>query len=447
MDNDDCPTIVWFRRDLRLDDHPALERAVASGRPIVPLVVLDPRLRRPGVASRRLLSFDAAAGNLDRELRLRGARLIVRTGDPSAVVPAVAREAGAVEVLASRDTTPLSRRRDRAVAAALVGVAQLRLLPGTLIVEPEITGETRVFGGFYRRWLAAVRRVPIEAPRSIRLADWVRGEEAPGGVRPGGAPAALDLLASFLRERAVAYASDRNRLDIDATSRLSADLHLGTISPLRVTAVDSEAFQRQLAWRDWANHLLWFEGRGGASPDDAREDEVPGSPAEPRWRDDPEGVDAWREGRTGYPTVDAAMRQLAETGWIHNRARMIAASFLAKDLLVDWRVGEAYFRDALVDGDVANNRLGWRWTSGVGHDAAAFVRVLNPSLQGERFDPKGAWVRRWVPELARVPDRFVHRPWEAPVPPSSYPPRFVDHAAARARALAAFADLRTRRSR
>lgn len=420
------PIIVWFRRDLRLDDHPPLAEAVASGRPIVPVVVLDPRLRRLRGPGRRLERFDAAVAALDRDLRARGGRLVVRTGDPASVIPALAAEVGAREVVASRDLTPYARRRDDAVARSLGGQARLRLLPGTLVIEPEATGETRVFAAFHRRWLVSVRRPLAPAPGAIVVPDGVRGEALPTTDAAGG-PEALHRLAAFERERAAAYRDDRNRLDIDGTSGLSTDLHLGTLSPLRAALTESEAFVRQLAWRDWAHHLLWFDG----FRDDLSD--------EPAWREDPGGFDAWREGRTGYPAVDAAMRQLAETGWLHNRARMIAASFLTKDLLVDWRAGEAHFREALVDADVANNRLGWRWTSGVGADAAPFVRVFNPSLQGERFDPQGAWVRRWVPEVAALPPAFVHRPWDAPVPPAGYPRPIVDHAAARHRALAAFA--------
>lgn len=265
--------------------------------------------------------------------------------------------------------------------------------------------------------------------RDLRTDDHPALARAVESGRPDGGPEALERLATFQRERASNYARDRDRLDVNGTSRLSADLHIGTLSPLRAIATDSDAFVRQLAWRDWANHLLWF-----ADP----EDESPARPREPDWRRDRAAYDAWREGRTGYPTVDAAMRQLGATGWIHNRARLIVASFLTKDLLLDWRLGEAHFTETLIDGNVANNRLGWRWASGVGHDAAPFVRVLNPVLQGQRFDPHGAWVREWIPELTKVPDEFVHHPWDAPVPPASYPARVVDHAQARARALAAF---------
>ncbi len=244
-----------------------------------------------------------------------------------------------------------------------------------------------------------------------------------------------------------AYAEGRNRLDTDGTSRLSADLKLGTLSPLEVLLAAEgpgdgrRVYVSELAWREFYHHVLWHFPHVVRSAFRPAYDAVP-------WIDDPDGLEAWREGRTGYPVVDAAMRQLAGSGWMHNRARMIAASFLAKDLLVDWRAGEAHFMRHLVDGDVASNNGGWQWTAGTGTDAAPYFRVFNPVSQGRKFDPAGAYVRRWVPELARVPDAYVHEPWTMPpdvqaaagcVIGRDYPAPIVDHAAARERALAAYA--------
>ncbi len=435
----DAPIVVWFRRDLRLGDHPALADAVASGRPIVPLFVREAALLAPRtVAPRRLLRLEAALAALHRDLRAIGGRLIVRDGPAREIVPAVVREAGATAVHASRDHTPFAVARDDAVGDAV----DLRLFPGMLAAEPEVTGEVRVFTPFHRRWLATQLREPVAAPTAIRVLDGIRSAEPPyvaptgdggDGVTPDGEPEARARLTAFVAERASSYGTERDRLDLDGTSRLGADLHLGTLSPAQVLArVADEAFRRQLAWRDWASHILRFrpETRSAAWREEFRD---------LAWLDDEAGFAAWRDGQTGYPTVDAAMRQLAAEGWIHNRARMIAASFLAKDLLIDWRHGEAHFLRELVDGDVANNSLGWQWTAGVGTDAAPFFRVLNPVRQGERFDPQGAWVRRWVPEVARLPEQYVHRPWEAPGgPPPGYPPPIVDHATARQRALAWF---------
>jgi len=433
--SDPSPVVVWFRRDLRLDDHPALTTAVATGRPVIPLVVLDPALLSGStMGGRRRARFEAAVVALDRDLREIGGRLIVRSGDPQVVLPALAAETGVREVIATRDVTPYALHRDRAVRDALSADALLRLLPGQLIVDPEAMGETRVFTPFHRRWAAVPHPEPLPAPARVSVPRGVSSEPLPTAGARGG-PEALAALRAFAVDRAADYETLRNHLDVDGTSGFSADLHLGTLSARRTAAdVPSTAFVRQLAWRDWAHHLLWFHRDIGGQ-------RSYGAEAEIAWRRDPDAVAAWREGRTGYPLVDAGMRQLAATGMMHNRARMVAASFLVKHLLVDWRVGEAHFLRHLEDGDVANNLLGWRWTAGAGPDAAPFFRILNPVLQGQRFDPRGSWVRRWVPEVAGLPDTFVHRPWEATGgPPPGYPPPIVDHAFARARALAAFHD-------
>ena len=429
MDSDRSPVVVWFRRDLRLDDHPAMIAAIATGRPVVPLLVIDAGLASsPTMGTRRWRRFEAAAVALDRDLRRIGGRLILRRGDPRAVVPAVVHEVGADEVYATRDYTPYAVRRDDQIGAR----TRIRLFDGELVVEPEATGPVRIFTPFHRRWVDVDRAELLPSPTRIDVPDWVTSEAAPTEL-PDGGPEALTRMRDFARGAAATYEVDRNRLDLDGTSSLSADFHFGTLSARRaVSEVASPTFARQLAWRDWAHHLLWFEQETPAFPTTGR--------GEVDWLDDPAGIVAWREGRTGYPTVDAAMRELAATGRMHNRARMIVGSFLTKDLLVDWRVGEAHFLAHLIDADIANNRLGWRWVAGVGPDAAPFTRVLNPSLQGERFDPQGTWTRRWVPEVAHLPDAVIHRPWLAEGGASGdYPAPIVDHLAARQRALTAFA--------
>lgn len=423
------PIVVWFRRDLRVGDHPALAEAVATGRPIVPLFVWDPALlARTG--SGRLARLESAVAALDRDLRALGGRLVIREGRSVEAVVAIAREVGTRTVHASRDYTPFAVARDRRVAAEV----DLRLFSGTLAVEPEATGDTRVFSAFHRRWSAEPIDPPTAAPIRIEVPPGIAGE-APHAAPPVGEPEALARLAAFARRDASDYATGRDRLDREGTSRLGADLHFGTVSPRQVLAAIAEpSFRRQLAWRDWASHVLWFRpmARHVAWRETARD---------LTWVDDPPGFAAWRDGRTGYPVVDAAMRQLRAEGWLHNRGRMIVASFLTKDLLIDWRLGEAHFQRDLVDADVANNSFGWQWAAGVGTDAAPFFRIFNPVRQGERFDPTGVWVRRWVPEVAALPDRFVHRPWEAPDgSPRGYPAPIVDHAQARARALAWFRD-------
>ncbi len=458
---DAAAIVVWFRRDLRVDDHPALVDAAASGAPVVPLVVLDDALERSdAIGGRRWNAYRSRVAGLARDLQARGATLLVRAGDPRDVVRAVAAEHGATRVLATRDTTPYAVRRDRAVGEALRPIATLELRPGSLVVEPETTGPVRIFTAFHRRWTLHSSREPIEAPGHLRAPgptvptsdDAALGPTVgrtlphPGTLTPIGGTEASARLRAFVDAHLDAYPTNRHRLDVDGTSGLSADLHFGTLSPARVAdtvrraaaggavpAAAADAFLRQLAWRDWAHHLLWF-------------DDAPWSAAgagEVAWRDDPGGVAAWVEGRTGYPVVDAAMRQLAATGTMHNRARMIVASFLTKDLLVDWRIGARHFLRELVDADVANNTLGWRWTAGMGPDAAPFVRVFNPVLQGQRFDPEGRFVRRWLPELAHLPDSTIHEPWVAGTHATPhYPPPIVDHAEARQRALAAFAGRR-----
>jgi deoxyribodipyrimidine photo-lyase len=422
--------VVWFRRDLRLGDNPAVDAALEASDELVPLFVWDPRLLDASVASsRRRAQLEAALVALDAELRERGARLVIRRGDPREVVPQVAHEAGAASVHAAQDFTPYARSRDAAVGRTV----DLRLADGQLLHAPEELGEARVFTPFHRRWADLPVPEPLPATRRLRPVAGIAGEALPD-AEPAGEAAALRSLERFARDLARDYARDRDRLDLDGTSRLSAALHLGTISVRTVfRRIADPAFRRQLAWRDWASHLLWF------APDTRSE------PWQPRfrgraWLDDPAAAERWREGTTGFPGVDAAMRQLATEGWINNRARLIVASFLAKDLLLDWRIGEAHFLRELVDGDVANNWLGWQWTAGIGTDAAPYFRVLNPVLQAKRFDPQGNWVRRWLPELRDLPDAQVHEPWKAPAAKRrGYPERMVDHLVARQRAIEWFA--------
>jgi len=466
----DGVALVWFRRDLRLHDHPALDAALRAGGRVVPVFVLDPRLLEgPRSSANRTWFLLGTLRALAGDLAARGAPLVVRSGRPEDVIPALAAEAGAGHVFATRDVSPFARGRDRAVADALAADGRaLHLGRGLLVAEPEEvhTGDGRpltVFTPFSRRWAAAPRRALVAPPGAIPSlpAGVLAGEAIPEAPAPTADPALLpapgeaaarDRLARWAASAALpAYAEGRNRLDADGTSRLSADLKLGTLSPLEVLLAAEgpgegrRVFVGELCWREFYLHVLWHFPhvvRGAYRP---AYDAVP-------WVDDPAALAAWREGRTGYPVVDAAMRQLATSGWMHNRARMIAASFLAKDLLVDWRRGEEHFMKHLVDGDVAANNGGWQWTAGTGTDAAPYFRVFNPVSQGRRFDPGGAYVRRWVPELSRVPDAHVHEPWSMPpevqaaagcVIGGDYPPPIVDHAFARGRALAAYAAART----
>lgn len=420
--------IVWFRRDLRVADHRPLLAALREHGHVVPLFVREPSLLAgPASGARRTRRMEAALVALDEQLRARGGRLIVRDGPAPEAIVRLAAETGATEVFAHRDYTPFGRRREAEVQSRL----PLRLEPGVLLVEPEAIPEQRVFAAFHRRWVASRPEEPLGAPLRVPVPSGV----ASAPLQPVAALGELGALrraVAFAADGADHYADRRDRLDLEGTSHLSTDLHLGTISVRQVVAlVADEAFRRQLAWRDWAHHLLWWRP-------DAAHNAWRTEYRSMRWRDDPAGLDAWRQGMTGFPTVDAGMRQLAAEGWIPNRARLIVASFLAKHLLVDWRAGERHFLVSLEDGDIANNSLGWQWVAGVGTDAAPWFRILDPVRQGERFDPAGTWVRRWIPELADVPDELVHRPWDAAPPPHEYPSPIVDRAEARARATAAF---------
>jgi len=458
--------VLWLRRDIRLHDHPALAAALEAADAVVPVYVLDPRLLDgPRSSANRTWFLLGSLRELATDLAARGAPLVVRSGRPELVIPALAAEAGADDVFATRDVSPFARDRDRAVGAALAAAGRhLHLRRGLLVAEPEDVHAddgrpVTVFTPFSRRWAAVPRRALVPPPDAIPSlpAGTLAGEALPEPPPPTADPALLPVpgeaaarerLASWVASAALpAYADGRNRLDVDGTSRLSADLKFGTLSPLEVLLAAEgpgdgrRVFVSELCWREFYAHVLWHFPhvvRGAYRP---AYDAIP-------WADDPAGLAAWREGRTGYPVVDAAMRQLAAGGWMHNRARMIVASFLAKDLLVDWRRGEDHFMAHLVDGDVAANNGGWQWTAGTGTDAAPYFRVFNPVSQGRRFDPAGAYVRRWVPELARVPDAYVHEPWSMPpdvqaaagcVIGRDYPAPIVDHGAARDRALAAYA--------
>jgi len=416
--------IVWFRRDLRIHDHPALTKALQFAN-VVCLFVLDDRLLHGRYASpNRAWFLQQSLLELASALAERGGRLVVQRGRPEIVVADVAHKVGAGVVFASRDYGPFGLRRDRRVAEALAsGGIRFDALPGVLAVEPEAIarqqgGPFRVFGAFHRRWVEVPRAPVLPAPDVIPSAgatlsdgfeSWRIERPAASIIVPGEA-AARERLRSWVEHGNDGYASRRDRLDLEGSSRLSQDLRWGLLSPNEVlSAVHDEAgaLARELAWRDFYHHLAWHAPRVVREP--FRRD-LAGLP----WRDDPDGLQAWKDGRTGYPVIDAAMRQLVACGWMHNRARMIVASFLCKNLLIDYREGEAFFMQHLVDGDVALNNGGWQWSSSTGTDAQPYFRVFNPVLQGQRFDPSGTFVRHWLPELAGVPDEYVHQPWTMP---------------------------------
>jgi deoxyribodipyrimidine photo-lyase len=439
------PVVVWFRRDLRLVDHPALHAAVDDGAAVVPLFVVDPRLMSGRDAPREAW-FRAALGALVKPLGGLGARLVIRRGDPREEVPRVAREARARAVYWTDDYTPYARRRDAAVADACASIGiEARRFAGSALVEPDALRSLAgsfytVFGAFHRAWTALLSTAPLEAPAALIPGPVLEGEAAPCGGADAGYEAARDAVEQFVRGPLATYERNRDRVDLAGTSRLSLHLRVGSISPREVRHVvqraavrdgrlrrAADAFVRQLAWRDFFVHVLWHdpESRRRALRGDRRA--IP-------WRDDAAGLAAWQEGRTGYPLVDAAMRELNATGFMHNRARLVAASFLTKHLLIDWREGERWFMRRLRDGDPAVNTGNWQWVASTGADALPAFRIFNPIVQGRRFDPDGVYVRRFIPELAAVPDAAVHEPWTAGGA-TGYPPPIVDHREARRRAL------------
>jgi deoxyribodipyrimidine photo-lyase len=452
------------RRDLRLHDNLALREAVARGI-VIPLFVLDPAIldSTPHRKAERRRSFlFAALRSLDADLRARGSRLIVRGGRPLEVLSRLVRESEAGAIFAEEDYSPYSKARDRAVGAKLA----LHLTPGTAIHAP---GETlkrdgkpyTVFTHFSRAWKALpLPGGGLSPPRSIHTPR-LPSEPIPEAPEPDGFPAseteARRLLKAFVRGPVQEYAGKRDRLDLDGTSRLSPYFRLGLLSAREAAGLagglvwdsgdnrkeqaGAAAWLNELAWRDFYLAVLQH------FPEVLRASFNP-SLRSIQWHRNPAVLEAWQQGRTGYPVVDAAMRQLLSTGWMHNRGRMIVASFLVKDLLLDWKEGEIWFMQQLVDGDPAANNGGWQWAAGTGTDAAPYFRIFNPVTQGERFDPQGSYVSRWVPELAGVPPRWIHKPWEAPEAilrsagvklGKSYPHRIVDHVEARGRALDAFA--------
>jgi len=435
--------VVVFTRDLRVHDHPALTAAVTTCERVVPLFVFDDailrsRFNRPNRTGFLLESL----ADLDASLRDRGGALLTRRGNWVAEVLRVAGETDAAAIHVSADVSSFAAaRRMQLVRDAVAARTEVAFHPGVTIVEPgaltPANGDHfQVFTPYHRRWLAAPRRPIASAPRQIRLpegvdvgarpelAALVAGDRSPA-VAVGGETPARTALNAWVRRHLAEYAERHDDLPGDATSRASPLLRFGCISPAEIESKlrgrpGADAFLRQLCWRDFFAQVL------AARPDAAWSDYRPRGDA---WNDDGEAFAAWADGRTGYPVVDAAMRQLREEGFVHNRARMIAASFLTKDLYVDWRRGAAHYLDWLVDGELANNNLNWQWTAGTGTDTNPH-RIFNPTVQGQRFDPRGDYVRRYLPELARVDGGAVHEPWRLPDHIRrrlDYPPPLVDH--------------------
>ena len=447
------PTLLWFRQDLRLADNPALSAALERRSPVIPVFIWAPEEEGdwpPGAASRWWLHRSLAS--LNAELEKRGSRLIIRRGPTAAALSRLAAESGASAVLWNRRYEPAAVARDREVKSKLHerGVIA-ESFNGSLLFEPWTIRNSseqpfRVFTPF---WRACLRKPlapaceeapqcvpsPDKWPHSLALSelslepavDWAGGFRQ---VWQPGESGARSQLQRFLREALAEYPLNRDKPGLVGTSRLSPHLHFGEISPGEIQRAilgvanghhaACEAYLRQLGWREFAYHLLYHYRQ---SPHQTLRQEFSVFP----WRMHPEHFKAWKRGNTGYPLVDAGMRELWHTGWMHNRVRMVAASFLVKHLLVDWQAGAAWFWDTLVDADLANNTLGWQWVSGCGADAAPYFRIFNPAIQAEKFDPGGSYIRRWVPESKRL------------IP-------IVDHGEARQRALAALARIGRRGS-
>ena len=448
-------SIVWFRRDLRLADQAALLAAAAEG-PVIPVYILDdetPKHRKMGGASRWWLHHSLA--NLDAALRAAGSRLILRRGRCDEQLAAIAQESGATQVHALRHYEPWWRNAERAVAKQLT----LHCHDGNYLAPPGsiVSGSRTPYKIYTPFWRALSATLPPPAPAkpprhlaapaswpaSDRLDDWALLPTKPNWATgfaaewtPGEAGAA-DRLKAFVKH-AARYEEQRNLPSIEGTSRLSPHLHFGELSPAAAWHAAHGAggsvgtFLGELGWRDYAqNIILQF-------PDYAARNAKPAFD-KLGWRDDSRVADdlkAWQQGRTGYPIVDAGMRQLWASGWMHNRVRMIAASFLIKHLLIDWRVGEQWFWDTLVDADYASNAVNWQWVAGSGVDANIFSRIMAPLSQSEKFDAAG-YIRQWVPELRGVSDAAIHDPEEAGARPRDYPRKIIGHRAARERALAA----------
>ncbi len=464
------PVLLWFRCDLRLADNPALAWAASSGRPLIPVFVLDEEAgdRSMGGASRWWLH--GSLGALDAALQRLGSRLILRRGPSAPTIAALVRETGATAIAWNRRYDPALIQGDEQIKAQCEGMGlEVRSFNAALLFEPWAihTGRGlpyRVFTPFWRqccqqgfeRPLGPPLALPSSSvwPASDALAAWNLRCSSPdwaAGLRATWQPGeqgARQRLDRFADDQVARYHAERDHPGQPGTSMLSPHLHFGEIGPRQVVAAlapEQDAFLRELGWREFSYHLLFYNPEMGTRNLRPEFDRMP-------WRDDAAALQCWQRGQTGYPLVDAGMRQLWAIGWMHNRVRMLAASFLTKHLLIDWRPGAAWFWDTLVDADWANNSAGWQWTAGCGVDAAPYFRIFNPVAQSQRFDAAGHYLRTWLPELRQVPAKWMHAPWQAPHAVlaaadvrlgDTYPRPMVDHAVARRRALAAYRTLQS----
>ncbi len=454
--------IWWIRRDLRIKNNPTLQAADPENRRVLSVFILDPVLLKRDAKKRKAFLFEGLR-RLDEQLRTLGSRLILRAGKPTEELLRLTQESGAAHIYAEEDYSPYSRKRDQEVASRL----SLQLVLGLTVYHPNAVKKQdgtpyTVFTPFSKAWKSLPQpdeSIHAPTPHFLQIPDGIHSlpipDAAPVEDFPAGEKEAEKRLQDFLRQRIDGYRDERDRLDLNGTSVLSPYFRFGMLSirqavsaainaiwqaPNDDARAGAEAWLNELIWREFYQSILYHfsEVMQKAFRHDLQWI---------TWRDSSVELNAWKKGLTGYPVVDASMRQLATLGWMHNRGRMITASFLVKDLLINWQEGEEWFMQQLVDGDPASNNGGWQWTAGVGTDAAPYFRIFNPVLQGKRFDPEGGFVRQWVPELVNVPLKYIHEPWRMPlevqltsgcVLGKDYPLPIVNHKAARSRTLEAY---------
>lgn len=464
----EAPIIVWFRRDLRLADHPALIAASARNRPIIPVYIHSPEDEGAwpiGAASRWWLH--QSLKSLKLSLKAQGLELILKSGDTIQTLETLIQETGAEALFFNRRVEPAARRLENALHRQLESLEiqsfhnDTLFEPGTILTQGQ-QQPYKVFTPFYnacrnapeplfpnsalpslRPFAGKIASQPLDALGLMPTPPWYKTIAT---TWQPGEDSAQNQLEQFIQSALADYPFLRNRPDVSGTSRLSPYLHFGEISIRQVWWTiyrhpgTHDVFLRELIWREFARHILYFFPHTPQEPFDARFKRLKPSNS----KSNKQLLQAWQKGQTGYPVIDAAMRELWATGWMHNRMRMVVASFLFKDLQLDWREGARWFWETLVDADLANNTLGWQWAAGCGVDAAPYFRIFNPVSQGEKFDPHGYYVRRWVPEIADLPDKFIHQPWHAPETTlntagitlgQTYPTPLVNHLDARQKAL------------
>lgn len=472
-----APVVVWFRKDLRLDDNAALAAAADTGRPVIPLYIREPEAAGTGpLGAAQAWWLHHALASLARDLEKAGSPLVLRSGAAAGVLRKFVPETGADTLYWNRRHDPAGISIDKEIKRVFKAEGlDVHSFSGQLLHDPTrlLTGEKKPYRVYTPFWKALEREgeppEPIEAPKHIKaptkappsemLDDWkflpVKPDWAASfkDIWAPGEAAARERLDDFVDGAIAGYKVDRDHPALDATSRMSPYLALGEISPARIwhatrglkaPADDVIHFRKELAWREFCHHLHFHFPALAEKNWNERFDDFPWEKAGKHFR-------LWTQGMTGYPIVDAGMRQLWKHGWMHNRVRMITASFLIKHLMIDWRHGEKWFRDTLVDADAASNPANWQWVAGAGADASPFFRIFNPILQGEKFDPDGTYVRAFVPELEHLDAAFIHKPFDAPAGVlkeanielgTTYPKPIVDHAKARERALAAYKSLK-----